>query len=92
MRRESYRKSKRPKNEPFYYFWFLAVLQDGDNAAFEMNKELLDIAKKDNTPIYLETSLERNKIVYERAGYKTFDYWIDEPNDIKFWFMKWQNK
>ena len=92
LRRESYRKSKRPKKETYYYFWFLGVLKDGANAGFELNKELINIARKENTPIYLETTLERNKKIYERIGYVTFDSWKDDSKRIKFWFLKWENK
>lgn len=92
LRRESYRKSKRPKNEPYYYFWFLGVLQEGANAGFELNKGLIAIANKEGMPIYLETSVERNKIIYERIGYETYDYWKDDPKGIEFWFMKRQSE
>ena len=88
LQRESYRKSKRPKNEPYYYFWFLGVLKEGANAGFELNNELINIASKEGIPIYLETSVERNKLIYERIGYETYDYWQDDKKGIKFWFMK----
>jgi len=88
LQRESNRKNKRPKNEPYYYFWFLGVLKEGANAGFELNKGLIDIANKEHLPIYLETSIERNKLIYERIGYETYDYWQDEVRGIKFWFMK----
>lgn len=88
LQRESYRKSKHPKNEPYYYFWFLGVLKEGANAGFELNNELINIASKEGIPIYLETSVERNKLIYERIGYETYDYWQDDAKGIKFWFMK----
>ncbi len=87
LRRESFRNSKRPKDEPYYYFWFLGVLKEGATAGFELNKELLAMAKKENVPVYLETTMERNKEIYERMGYETFDFWEDESKGIKFWFL-----
>jgi hypothetical protein len=90
LQRESNRKSRRPKNEPYYYFWFLGVLKEGAKAGFELNNGLINIAKKEHIPIYLETSEERNKLIYERIGYETYDYWQDDAKDIKFWFMKMQ--
>ena len=92
LRRESYRKSKRPKNESYYYFWFLGVLKEGAHAGFELNRELINIAQKERVPIYLETAIERNKNIYERIGYETYDYWQEDSKEIKFWFLKWQNK
>lgn len=92
LRRESLRKGKRPKNEPYYYFWFLGVLKEGANAGFELNKALINMSKEDNIPIFLETSIERNKDIYERIGYKTYDYLNDESNKPSFWFLKWENK
>lgn len=90
LRRESFRTGKRPKHEPYYYFWFLGVLKDGANAGFELNKELINISRKENIPIYLETSIERNKKIYERIGYKTFDLWQDNAKDLTLWFLKWE--
>lgn len=92
LQRESFRKSKRPKNEPYYYFWFLGVLKEGANSGFELNKGLINIANKEHMPIYLETSVARNKLIYERIGYETYDYWEDDVRDIKFWFMKRQSE
>ncbi len=87
LKRESFRTRKRPKHQPYYYFWFLGVLKEGARAGFELNKALIAMAKKEHLSIYLETSNERNKIVYERIGYKTYDYWCDDTKGIKFWFM-----
>ena len=90
LQREAYRKSKRPQNEPYYYFWFLAVLKEGASAGFELNRRLIEIANNEQIPIYLETSIERNKLVYERIGYETYDYWEDDTKGIKTWFLKRQ--
>ncbi|RLD28974.1 MAG: hypothetical protein DRI75_05060, partial [Bacteroidetes bacterium] len=92
LQRESFRKSKRPKNEPYYYFWCLGVLKEGANAGFDLNKGVINIANKEHIPIYLETSVERNKLIYERIGYETYDYWQDDAKGIKFWFMKRQSE
>lgn len=90
LQRESFRKIKRPKNQAYYYFWFLGVLKEGARAGFELNNALIAMAKKEHLPIYLETSNERNKNIYEKIGYKTYDYWCDEAKGIKFWFMNRQ--
>lgn len=91
LQREAFRTRKRPKDRPYYYFWFLGVLKEGARAGFELNNALIATAKKEHLPIYLETSDERHKKVYERIGYKTYDYWCDDTKGIKFWFMNREN-
>lgn len=86
--RESYRNKIRPHNTPYYYFWFLGILKDGEKAAFEFHKEILNMADKEKLPIYLETTVERNKIIYEKMGFTTYHFWRDEKKNIQFWFMR----
>lgn len=90
LKRESYRNSIRPESGEYLYFWFLGVLPDGQEAVYELREAIFQEAIKDNLPIYLETALERNQRVYERYGFKTYHYWEDKSEDIKFWFMKWE--
>lgn len=90
LKRESYRKSKRPKSGDYLYFWFLGVLPDGNEAAFELKNAIFKHAIQYNIPIYLETAVARNQHVYERFGFKTYHYWEDKKENIEFWFMKWE--
>ena len=90
LRRESYRKNIRPKSGEYLYFWFFGVLPGGEKAGFELKDAIFDKAKEVNLPVYLETAVKRNKIIYERYGFKTYHYWLDEKEDIEFWFMKWK--
>ncbi|MCK5401764.1 MAG: hypothetical protein KAJ28_09020 [Flavobacteriaceae bacterium] len=89
LKREARRCSIRPKSGEYYYFWFLGVLPEGKGAGFELNNAIFEKASKDNLPIYLETTIERNKKIYERIGYKEYHYWEDKKEDITFWFLKW---
>lgn len=88
LKRESYFKSKRPKDGKYYYFWFLGVLKDGENASFEIKNELLKRADEEKLPIYLETSVWRNVIAYQRYGFTVYHTWEDVKNGITVWFMK----
>lgn len=90
LKRESYRNSIRLGSGKFYYFWFLGVLPEGKGAGIELKNALFTIAKKENTPIYLETTLKRNVSIYERIGYQVYHYWKDDKKGIEFWFMKWE--
>ncbi|NNC86314.1 MAG: hypothetical protein HKO56_04915 [Bacteroidia bacterium] len=88
LKREAYRKGMRPKDGNYYYYWFLGVSKSGSGAAFELDSGIKQLAKKEGLPIYLETTSEKNKIVYERMGYKLYHYWEEKSKKIKFWFLK----
>ncbi|XVJ66108.1 MAG: hypothetical protein HEQ40_08090 [Lacibacter sp.] len=90
IQRELHRKSIRPASKPYLYFWFLGVLPEDAGAGFELKNALFAEARKQQLPIYLETSIKRNMHVYERIGFQTYHQWIDEAKKITFWFMKWQ--
>ncbi len=90
LKRESYRKSKRPDSGNYLYFWFLGVIPGGGGAVYELRDAIFEMATQVNLPIYLETAMERTKVAYERYGFETFHYWEDPAENIKFWFMKWE--
>jgi hypothetical protein len=90
LRRESVRRSLRPADNKYIYCWFLAVMNEGRGAAYELKNFMFSESIRRKLPIYLETSTLRNKIVYERIGFKTFHEWIDEEEGIHLWFMKWE--
>lgn len=90
LRRESYRTSQRPASGDYLYFWFLGVLPGGDRAVFELRDEIFELARKKNLPIYLETAMERTMLAYERYGFKTYHFWEEPTENIKFWFMRWE--
>ena len=83
LKRESYRRSKRPESGNYLYFWFLGVIPDGRGAVYELRDAIFELAKETNLPIYLETAMER-------YGFETYHYWEDPAENIKFWFMKWE--
>lgn len=79
MKRDKLFKSTKPKDSDFIYIWFLGVApgsQDGE-AARELRDFMFDQSNKLHLPLYLETSVPKNKTVYQRLGfevYKTVDY------------------
>ena len=91
IQREYRRKSIRPSSAPYLYFWFLGVLPEDAGAGFELKNAMFAEAKKQQLPIYLETSLSRNRRIYERIGFETYHEWIDEKRNICFWFMRWRH-
>ncbi|MBL4861946.1 MAG: GNAT family N-acetyltransferase [Crocinitomicaceae bacterium] len=90
LRREKYIKSRRPKSSDYLYFWFFGVDKDarGRGAAIELKNAIFEEAEKDKLPIYLETSVEKNKQVYERYGFEVYHTWKDEGQEYPLWFMR----
>lgn len=85
LRRESYLKKHRLQSDHLY-FWFFGVENNGGRAAFELKDVIFKIAEKNNLPILLETSVARNKLIYERYGFEVYHEWVDE-NGTLLWFM-----
>jgi len=88
LKRESYKDNIRPSDGEFIYCWFYGVRNSarGKGAAIELKNFIFDEADKMNLPIFLETSMTKNLIAYERYGFETFHEW--EENEKKLWFMK----
>lgn len=86
LKRESYLKKHRYK-DAHLYFWFLGVKKGGGAAGFEMKDYLFELSAKEKLPILLETSVERNKEIYERYGFTVYHEWADSGNGKTLWFM-----
>ena len=56
-------------------------------SARDLTIALFEKAKIQRIPIYAETTLEKNKKVYERFGFKVYKTWINQTNGIQVWFM-----
>lgn len=90
LKRESYIKAKRPIDGNFFYFWFFGVKNEGKGkgAALELWKSVLKHTQTQNLPIYLETSVEKNKNVYGRYGFELYHTWDNTRDNISLWFMR----
>jgi hypothetical protein len=89
LAREAFRKKQRPAEKEYLYFWFLAALPDAKEAAFELKNGIFSMAREKGLPVFTETSVERNKKIYERFGFKTYQIWEDPKEKLKFWFLRW---
>ncbi|PKP02398.1 MAG: hypothetical protein CVU11_12140 [Bacteroidetes bacterium HGW-Bacteroidetes-6] len=90
LKREAFLNSKRPKSGEYLYMWFLGVspgFHDG-HAASELKDTVLELSDKQGLPIYLETSIEKNRRVYERFGFEIFDTWHEEDQGVLVYFMR----
>ena len=86
LKRESYIKKHRIEGEHLY-FWFLGVEKGGGEAGFELKDYLFALSKRENLPIIMETSVMRNRVVYERYGFRVYHEWADSGDGNTLWFM-----
>jgi len=86
LNRQAYLKKQRYQGEHFY-FWFFGVEKGGDKAGFELKDYLYNLSEEEQLPIVLETSVKRNKVIYERYGFKTYHIWDNYSDKHVLWFM-----
>lgn len=94
LHRESYINKVRPKSGNYLYFWFYGVnnLGKGGPSANELKDAVFQESEDKQLPIYLETSVAKNKRVYERYGFQVYHTWNNEKEGITLWFMKREPK
>ena len=75
MRMEKKIKSKRVLGAGDLYVWFYAVsnLGLGGKTARGLLQDLFHLANKQQAAIVAETSIARNRIIYERYGFETYN-------------------
>ncbi|XOV66812.1 MAG: hypothetical protein ACFHU9_14395 [Fluviicola sp.] len=86
LKRESYIKKHRYEGKHLY-FWFLGVEKDGEQAVFELKEHLFQLSRQKQLPILLETSVQRNRLVYERYGFEVYHTWNNSGDGKMLWFM-----
>lgn len=74
MKREALIKEKQPK-VPMAYLWFIGVDPQYQHSGIgsKLLKEVIEHAKNQRLPVYLETSTERNLPWYHRSGFQIYD-------------------
>ena len=89
MRREKLVKEHRPASGDFLYFWFFGAnaKAKGRGAALELKEKIFTLAAENNLPICLETSVEKNRRVYERFGFTTYYQWPYNKGQNTLYFM-----
>jgi len=80
----------RAQDEDYLYVWFLAQSADYNklDGLIELNKHLIEKSETLGLPILIETTDRRNLIAYKRAGFKIYNTWKDEENDLTVWYMR----
>ncbi|UKN03500.1 hypothetical protein K6119_08230 [Paracrocinitomix mangrovi] len=89
LKKEGYLKKIRPSHDNFLYFWFLGTSKEGigKGGAQEIAKGIEQLSIEKQLPIYLETSVPKNKRVYERFGFETYHEWKG-LDDKALYFMR----
>lgn len=89
MRRDNF--IRRHRSTPdCLYFWMYAVEpghRSGEDAR-TMQQFAYGLSDSSNLPILAETSVPKNKKVYERVGFTTYNEWIDPKTEMITWMME----
>ena len=90
LKRQAYLKSHMPKDTDYLYFWFYGVEPgyNGQGDAKEIKDEIFRMADEAGLPIILETSVEKNRRVYERYGFRIYHEWHNEDQQLRLYFMQ----
>ncbi len=90
LKRDAHLKALQPENLDYLYVWLLAVVGKGRNngTAFEIKNFIFEHSTTAHLPIFAETTVLKNKVIYERYGFETYQVWCDEKNGLTTWFMK----
>lgn len=89
LKRERTIKAKQPKSD-FIHLWYIGVLNTHQNRGegSKMLREFLEMKKKENIPIYLETSTERNLSFYKKMGFELVEKIREELPYTLYLFAK----
>jgi hypothetical protein len=93
-KRQKYIQSQRPKHDKYMYWEFTGVnpnYQGLDAPSFSMAELRDDVytdAHERKLPIYTETSIRKNMIVYRRYGFDIYHEWT-MPDGSTMWFLKY---
>ncbi len=90
LKRQAYLKSQKPPSGNFLYFWLYGASDEGKGhgGAFELQKDIYKLSKDLKLPIFLETTIPQNRIVYQRFGFEVYNTWKVDEQGVSVWFMK----
>jgi len=92
LKNQRYIKQQRPKEGDYLYAWFWGIVKDdrGPNTkiASEMKNRILEISEETGLPLYTETRLRTNVIVYARYHFENFHTW-EQPDGNTMWFLRY---
>lgn len=92
LKSQKYIKDQRPKEGEYLYCWFWGILADARGADTQTGKEMKDEfyrqAVEYNLPLYAETRMRQNALVYQRFGFDLFNTW-QHPSGDTIYFLRY---
>ncbi len=92
LKNQRYIKSQRPDQGEYLYCWFWGIDKDArgsdTSTAKEMKDEFFKLAKETQLPLFAETQMRRNCIVYQRYGFEVFHTW-KRPDGETTYFLRY---
>jgi hypothetical protein len=92
LKTQKYIKQQRPQEGEYLYCWFWGILQDARGADTQVGKEMKDEfyrrAQVYNLPLYAETRMRKNALVYQRFGFEMFHEW-QHPSGDTMYFLRY---
>lgn len=89
---QKYIKEQRPKEGDYLYCWFWGIVKEGRGAerqiAADMKDEMLRMSEETGLPLYAETRLRTNAVVYQRYKFEVFHTW-KQPEGHTMWFLRY---
>ncbi|MDQ6812337.1 MAG: GNAT family N-acetyltransferase [Bacteroidota bacterium] len=90
LRREEYVNSFHPVDQEYIYIWFIAVDEtvQGKGIGSAMLGEIFDKSNRENLPVYVETSEERNLSFYLKHQFEVYHVSDEEMFGFKLYFLR----
>lgn len=81
--------AKLPKGN-YLYCSVMAVSANNKNlqTTIDLRNALFEISRETGLPIYVQTSVWRNKLLFESQGFKSFDTWCHPSGKYLIWLLK----
>jgi len=81
-------KKLKPKNYKFYHFWFLGSKDGSVKSTRMFIRDLFKLASLAKSPIFAETTLIKNEVVFSKFGFKTYSKVKSTDLELKVSLMK----
>lgn len=92
VKNQNYIQKQRPQEGDYLYCWFWGILADSRGADTQVGKEMKDEfyrqAKEYQIPLYAETRMRKNSLVYQRFGFELFHEW-QHPSGDTMYFLRY---
>lgn len=92
LKNQNYIKKQRPQEGDYLYCWFWGILADSRGADTQVGKDMKDEfyrrAQEYQIPLYAETRIRKNAVVYQRFGFELFHEW-DHPSGDTMYFLRY---